>query len=268
LVDFVFVDTHIPKKKWFHLIYVIDWFIVGTIAVTCGIIGGFAEPRYRFIPQGDLSITYPYLDSIVPDWALAVVDFLIPPVIFGLLQIVYRSPHDFHHACLGLVSASSWNMFATEVLKYTVGRPRPDFLAMAAELGQTATESRLSFPSGHSSSSFASMVFLALYLNGKLHIFNEKGGTPMIKALVPIIPIMLSIFVAVSRTVDYHHHFSDIIAGSILGTGTAFYCYFLLYPSLFDDHCHVPKTRHTKLQKKSHHIEEGEEEVALANDLQ
>jgi diacylglycerol diphosphate phosphatase/phosphatidate phosphatase len=47
--------------------------------------------------------------------------------------------------------------------------------------------------------------------------------------------------VAVSRTIDYHHNFSDILAGSLIGAVISYICYFLYFPDLSDPASDQPK---------------------------
>ena len=103
-------------------------------------------------------------------------------------------------------------------------------------------EGRYSFPSGHSSSAFTSMTFLAFYLMGKFHVFSNKHTTCFGLQLLTASPYGLAIFVAVSRTMDYHHHFSDIIAGALLGSGIGVYIYYMYFPSLWKETSEIPKT--------------------------
>eukprot|EP01089_Gocevia_fonbrunei_P015381 TRINITY_DN4490_c0_g1_i2.p2 TRINITY_DN4490_c0_g1~~TRINITY_DN4490_c0_g1_i2.p2 ORF type:complete len:125 (+),score=16.04 TRINITY_DN4490_c0_g1_i2:619-993(+) len=98
----------------------------------------------------------------------------------------------------------------------------------------------MSFPSGHSSISFCCLTFLALYIAGKLGLFREGGGA-LWKALCFLFPMSVAAWVAVSRTRDYHHHFSDVLAGSILGTSIAVMCYLLNFHSLLGEKSHLPK---------------------------
>jgi diacylglycerol diphosphate phosphatase/phosphatidate phosphatase len=81
------------------------------------------------------------------------------------------------------------------------------------------------------------MVYLTLYLAGKMHLVNRKGLS--IKTWILLVPISAAILVAVSRSMDYRHHATDIIAGSVLGTVIAVYCYHQCAYSL--DRC--PKAR-------------------------
>ncbi|XP_026848170.1 putative phosphatidate phosphatase [Drosophila persimilis] len=134
---------------------------------------------------------------------------------------------------------------ATEVGKYTIGRLRPHFLAVcqpqltdrtlcsdpanlhryvenyecAAE-GYTVADvrqSRLSFPSGHSSIVFYSMVYVALYLQRKLTWRSSKLSRHFLQFVV----IMLAWYTALSRVMDYWHHWSDVLSGSLIGVAGA-----------------------------------------------
>lgn len=44
-----------------------------------------------------------------------------------------------------------------------------------------------------------------------------------------------ALLVAISRTVDYRHHWQDVTVGAILGTGLAIFAYHQYYPPLWSD---------------------------------
>jgi diacylglycerol diphosphate phosphatase/phosphatidate phosphatase len=91
----------------------------------------------------------------------------------------------------------------TQFVKITVGRPRPDVIdrcqpptgSVDPTFGLSnwtictqANEAILrdgfrSFPSGHSSMSFAGLGFLSFYLAGKLHLFDSRGHTHGLRSL-------------------------------------------------------------------------------------
>ncbi len=54
-----------------------------------------------------------------------------------------------------------------------------------------------------------------MYLAGKLGIFDKKGHSW--KLLPVILPLLLAIFVGVTRIDDYWHHWTDVFAGALLG---------------------------------------------------
>ncbi|CAK1597979.1 unnamed protein product [Parnassius mnemosyne] len=115
-------------------------------------------------------------------------------------------------------------------MKLIVGRPRPDFFyrcfpdgVETAELQCTGDpmdvmEGRKSFPSGHSS------CFTALWLCGRLRAVSRCRGSAA-RVLACLVPLMMALCVALSRSCDYHHHWQDILVGSTLGFTVAVFCY-------------------------------------------
>lgn len=64
----------------------------------------------------------------------------------------------------------------------------------------STADSQQSFPSGHSSLSFAGLGFLSFYLAGKMHIWHPHGHRN--RAWVALSPLLGAIMVAISRTED------------------------------------------------------------------
>lgn len=60
---------------------------------------------------------------------------------------------------------------------------------------------RRSFPSGHSSLSWAGLWFLTLYLAGKMKVYDTKGFS--LKTWILLLPVMAAALVSVSRSMDY-----------------------------------------------------------------
>jgi len=108
------------------------------------------------------------------------------------------------------------NMF----LKNTIARPRPyNVVPGLTRLVPALTD--YSFPSGHTGSSFAAAVIIALYM-------PKKYGVPA---------LILAILIAFSRLYLGVHYPTDILGGMITGTGIALFIRFI------DDN--VAKRRHT-----------------------
>lgn len=63
--------------------------------------------------------------------------------------------------------------------------------------------------------SFAGLSFLALYLAGKIKVFDHRGHVA--KLCVIFLPLLMASLVAVSRVDDYRHHWQDVSVGGLLG---------------------------------------------------
>eukprot|EP00238_Polyblepharides_amylifera_P003968 CAMPEP_0196590760 /NCGR_PEP_ID=MMETSP1081-20130531/67444_1 /TAXON_ID=36882 /ORGANISM="Pyramimonas amylifera, Strain CCMP720" /LENGTH=160 /DNA_ID=CAMNT_0041913949 /DNA_START=274 /DNA_END=756 /DNA_ORIENTATION=- len=123
----------------------------------------------------------------------------------------------------------------------SVGRRRPSWFARVAANYHVADAS-MSYPSGHSAYSWASMGILSLFLMGKWRVLH-RDRFQMLHLVLALLPIGVSTFIAVSRLVDYHHDFSDVNAGSFLGLCCAVLCYHLQYPPAWSSACDVPNSR-------------------------
>ena len=186
---------------------------------------------------------------------------MIPVLLIALTSLVfYRSFWDCHAALLGLILAHALTITATTIIKVTVGRPRPDVIdrchptpgatngspyGLVTDLVCTTspessilTDGFRSFPSGHASTAFAGLTFLSLYLAGKVHLYDKRGHAA--SAWLVFFPMMGAALIAISRTMDYRHHATDVLAGGILGAIVAVVIYHLYYPPLWDTRCHKP----------------------------
>jgi diacylglycerol diphosphate phosphatase/phosphatidate phosphatase len=150
---------------------------------------------------------------------------------------------------LGLLLASGTAFVITQAMKNATGKPRPDFIdrcqpkegsvdpkPAGLSTDEICTRSDLlrdgfrSFPSGHSSSSFAGLFYLSLYLAGKLHIFDSRGFAW--KTFIIIVPTLGASLIAISRIEDARHHPFDVISGSLLGILCAWGSYRQYFPPL------------------------------------
>ncbi|KAL5511158.1 hypothetical protein ACEPAH_4373 [Sanghuangporus vaninii] len=195
----------------------------------------------------------------VPPVALYFIAAVAPFVIqIAVNLLTVRSVWDFHNSSLGLLLGLTLTGAITQFTKVTVGRPRPDVISRCQpppgienpEYGLvtveicTQTDVHIirdgfrSFPSGHSSLSFAGLGFLSFYLAGKMHLFDEKGHTT--KAWISLTPLSGAALVAISRTMDYRHHWQDVLVGSLIGLVMSFFAYRQYYPPLSSPRSHRP----------------------------
>ena len=75
-------------------------------------------------------------------------------------------------------------------------------------------EARLSFVSGHASTSFYAAVFLTIFMNSYITEWS-------VRILLQITHILLAIWISITRITDYMHHPEDVVFGCILGIFTA-----------------------------------------------
>ncbi|KAL8105899.1 lipid phosphate phosphatase 2-like [Apium graveolens] len=221
-----------------------DWFIL-LILVVIEIILNIIHPFYRFVGKDMMSdLKYPMKDNTVPIWAVGVYAVLLPIIIFNLFYIRRRSVYDLHHSILGLLFAVLITGILTDSIKLAVGRPRPDFFWRCFPDGKDLydqfsnvvchgktheiREGHKSFPSGHTSWSFAGLGFLSLYLAGKIRAFDRKGHVA--KLCIVYLPLLAAALVGVSRVDDYRHHWQDVFAGGLLGLVVATICYLQFFP--------------------------------------
>lgn len=127
----------------------------------------------------------------------------------------------------------------TDIGKYSIGRLRPhfyevcnpsinclseenkyryitDYTCLGTNL-KRLKDARLSFPSGHSSFSAYTMVYLALYIQARI---NWKGSY-LLKHAAQLCCILICWSTALSRITDNKHHWSDVTIGLIIGTTVA-----------------------------------------------
>lgn len=72
---------------------------------------------------------------------------------------------------------------------------------------------------------------------GKLHVWGERRSQAW-PICISVTPIMVALFVAVSRTCDYHHHWQDVTVGSLFGIVISYVCYRIYYPPLSSNVAH------------------------------
>ncbi|KAL6847876.1 hypothetical protein ACP4OV_022004 [Aristida adscensionis] len=189
-----------------------DWVVLIFLAAVV-IALHYAPPFSRFVGKDMMTdIRYPVKQSTIPAWGVPIISILCPWAIFVSVYIARRDVYDLHHAALGVLFAVLITAVFTDVIKTAVGRPRPDFFWRCFPDGKQLfdqvtgdvichgeksflTDGRKSFPSGHTSWSFAGLGFLSLYLID-----------------------------------DYRHHWEDVFVGGLIGYIMAVLCYLHFFP--------------------------------------
>ncbi|XP_044960246.1 lipid phosphate phosphatase 2-like isoform X2 [Hordeum vulgare subsp. vulgare] len=240
------IKSHGAKIARLHMY---DWIILVLLAVLDGLLN-IIEPFHRFVGKDMMTdLRYPLKGNTVPFWAVPVIGIVLPCAIFGGIYFKKKNFYDLHHGILGILYSVLITAVITDAIKDGVGRPRPDFFWRCFPDGKdlydnvttgvlchgensVIKEGHKSFPSGHSSWSFAGLGFLTWYLTGKIAVFDRKGH--IAKLCIIVLPLLAAALVAVSRVDDYWHHWQDVFAGAIIGLTVASFCYLQFFPYPFD----------------------------------
>ncbi|ETR97462.1 PAP2 superfamily protein [Trichoderma reesei RUT C-30] len=221
----------------------------------------FVNPFHRMFFINDLRISYPHAEHERVTVPLNFLYALFIPlgILIAYNTITRASTHKHEATYLSLAISIVLASFLTDVVKNAVGRPRPDLLARCqphadtkpnvlvdisvctASDGHVLQDGWRSFPSGHSSFSFAGLGFLSLFLAGQLHVFNyPSGGRDLSRALLCLAPLLGAALIAISRCEDYRHDVYDVCIGSALGMTVAYWSYRRHFPRLSGPKCHEP----------------------------
>ncbi|KAJ2145745.1 hypothetical protein IW136_000856 [Coemansia sp. RSA 678] len=236
------------RKSQLVLSYAADYAVLVVMGVLWAVLSKIT-PFHRDFSLTDKTIQYPHKPDSVPFYAAALLCALFPLTVIVVWTGVRRTFHDMNSGILGLGIALILNMMITNTVKNLAGRLRPDFIDrcnLDANVKEPAIglltsavcnpsdhsvflDGMRSFPSGHTSFSFAGLTYLSLWLAGHLHIGDRRGRT--YKSFVCLLPLLAAMLVGVSRTKDYRHHWQDVLAGAILGVIMGWFGYLQYYPS-------------------------------------
>jgi len=187
----------------------------------------------------DLTKSEEIVTETVSRTLLRIVALIIPLFLQLVLSLAFGESNDAHWTVCVYGLAFGITVFLTEFIKRYAGYLRPNFYALCdldEELrcqGEHADNARMSFPSGHASTSFCGTTILTLYL---LRLFGVAGKayanknlyqtkTPCIRKRIASIcflfPMLVSIFVSASRVADNYHFPADVVTGALVGFATA-----------------------------------------------
>lgn len=154
---------------------------------------------------------------------------------------------------LGILLAQGAAFVITGALKNAIGKPRPDLIDRCQPAAGsvdppvyglsnhsicTQTDNAIlkdgfrSFPSGHSSSAWAGLFYLSLYLAAKLHVLDNRGE--VWKTFIVFVPCIGAALIAGTRIMDARHHPFDVISGSLIGILVAWASYRQYFPAVSD----------------------------------
>eukprot|EP01064_Diplonema_japonicum_P037046 TRINITY_DN8582_c0_g1_i2.p1 TRINITY_DN8582_c0_g1~~TRINITY_DN8582_c0_g1_i2.p1 ORF type:complete len:309 (+),score=27.00 TRINITY_DN8582_c0_g1_i2:53-928(+) len=236
-----FVKNWNSDSQWWHWSYLGDWALLVVPFIVWVSLKNTA-PKCRDFNPTDPTINHPFAnEETFPNWSLPLVSWLAPlafGVAFGFLPIRKQSVklmHEIHSLALCLAQAVLLAMTITDPMKNYAGRHRPDFVSrlhkylpefngtdpnylsvVCSSTNHRVWDGMKSFPSGHASMSFAGWVVIALLVSSRIPSY-ARNSIGYWRVLLLCFCLVFPSFVAISRTIDYRHNFSDITAGTLIG---------------------------------------------------
>ncbi|RXG58055.1 Phospholipid phosphatase 1 [Armadillidium vulgare] len=200
----------------------------------------FIEPRRGGFFCSDSSIRYPYVKPIVKTSYLLSFFVGVPIVTISVLECTrmikdknFKFSEYFYSLYTVLkvfVFGFGLSTLTVEVFKHTLGNLRPHFIDVCirrrgGENYDLIKNARLSFMSAHASISSFSCFFLIFYLQFRVKIKREHV---FVKPVLQFVFFILTVLVSLSRIVDHHHHWYDVLAGFVNGILFAAFCCFAI----------------------------------------
>jgi membrane-associated phospholipid phosphatase len=133
---------------------------------------------------------------------------VVVPLTLGIAGLIEKDEALFVKA-VEIGVASAVNLGVTHLLKYSINRPRP-YLIYPSDILKKSDGDSGSFPSGHTSAAFATATSLSL-------------NFPKWYVIVP--SYLWAGTVGYSRMYLGMHYPSDVLAGALLGAGSAWLTY-------------------------------------------
>nr|CAD2166118.1 unnamed protein product [Meloidogyne enterolobii] len=248
------------------------------VSILVGIVGYHLRRFFPITLRGffcqDFSIRFPYRDSTVETNTIFYVSIAILAVLVFVGEFFINKPRDPTNPEFWKLDVLLWkllqfggfttvwmlgagiNFLLFNVIKISVGRLRPNFIAMCQPYTNVTNakdclinnsnyffpgdlfkcnktndmnnprivDGRCSFYSGHSALSIYFAVFIILYTH--IRVFSKSFGSfaaPILPLLIVLYSIIISLgsFVAVSRVFDHKHHPSDVAVGFCVGAAIA-----------------------------------------------
>jgi len=242
------------EVAWF---YGLDW-VAGFLLLVASYPVHNAAHTQRFFIVDDPALSFPYKSDTVFSGVLAIISLAVPLILgIGVELLLYARKTwwpvmlDCHFFLLGFLQTHGITLLATLAMKNAVGFYRPSAFERIDEGKSGFNES---YPSGHTSFSFAGLSFIAFFFAGKLGVFSKAGlrlgfrknkddpfrGCFAVAMIVVFLPIAVATFCGISRIFDYAHHPFDVNAGAAIGVSSSAFAYYLNFAPLTDEfslHC-------------------------------
>ena len=191
--------------------------------------GAFGLPKGNelYVPPKDSNSRFPHPGrERIPNWLVIAMSVAIPLLVLVSLNYFqkrfpfYIRKFDLWRSIWSLVANIGLATLCVCIFKNFVGRARPDLYAAMKDnsegtnstfTGNPSDDAFRSWPSGHASTVFSSLCFIALFINKSI----KKGN--LYCTVVASLFLYIAYYVGATRIIDFRHHPDDVIAGAFCG---------------------------------------------------
>ncbi|KAK6333285.1 hypothetical protein TWF718_011104 [Orbilia javanica] len=216
------------------------------------------EPFHRMFSIDDPRLKYPHalIERVSVPYLLVLAVVVPLGVITAWTGVFQKGKQFLQSSLLGLANSLLLASFITDFVKQGVGRPRPDLIDRCQPREDTPHNELVtfkvcyqtnhhilhdgfrSFPSGHSSTAFAGLLYLSLFLAGQFYVF--RPGADLLRTVAAFSATFLAVYIALSRLEDYRHDYADVTVGSWIGILCACFSYRRYFHPLKSARCNEP----------------------------
>ncbi|XP_045157242.2 phospholipid phosphatase 1-like [Mercenaria mercenaria] len=232
---------------------ILDILIWLAVAVSVLFLFLHGTPYKRGFYCGDVTLSFPFKQDTLSTPLLLMSGVIVSVVVVVITEVLNHIDTKCRQQCVSAASVvycvKSYAIFlagfilqqlVVEVVKNRTGVLRPNFFDVCKPQFNTSLcpsyitrytctgddqkeirNSRLSFPSGHSSLSMYIAVFFCMYIENRLQISFSR----ILKLFLQASLILMAILCGVDRIIDNKHHPSDVAAGFLLGVIVAVVMY-------------------------------------------
>ena len=210
-----------------------DWAFIALLLLSYVVLY-FVQPRHRVITDwNDPALRYPLQEQTVSAAMLFLFAVGLPLLVFAVFFFLRRqlshTRAELQNCLLAFCLCVLVTLITTDCIKKLCGRPRPNFLELAnvdpvthapRASDSDVREAYQAFVSGHSSLSFAGLLFLAQFLFQQLsplsplHIAQSltvdrlslqqlSRINNMPSLFIPALPLALALWISLTRIMDY-----------------------------------------------------------------
>ncbi|XP_045160338.2 phospholipid phosphatase 1-like isoform X2 [Mercenaria mercenaria] len=243
----------------------VDVFIWFAVAVPVLFLFLHGTPYDRGFFCDDATLSFPYKQDKLSTSLLLVAGVIVSVLVIVITEVLNSIDIKCRRQCLSsdvivhcvknyaiFLAGFILQQFVVEVVKSKMGVLRPNFFDVCKPqfnmsvcpgyiTNYTCTgddtkeirDSRLSFPSGHSSLSMYIAVYFCMYIEDRLKISFSR----ILKLFLQAALIFIAILCGVDRIIDNKHHPSDVVSGFLLGVVVAVFVYYKVGKSVLISPC-------------------------------